>query len=77
MKERHLVQHKEFKESSRGKWKDFAHGPVARTPHSQCRRPGTDPWAGNQIPYATTKSSHAAALDSACQTKTEGPMCHN
>ena len=57
--------------------RDFAAGPVARTPHSQCRRPGTDPWAGNQIPYATTKSSHAAALDSACQTKTEGPMCHN
>ena len=48
---------------------DFPAGPVARTPHSQWRGPGIDPWSGNQIPYATTKSSHAATLDSACHDK--------
>ena len=27
--------------------KDFSGGPVAKTPHSQCRRPGFNPWSGN------------------------------
>ena len=49
--------------------RDFPAGPVARTPHSQWRGPGIDPWSGNQIPYATTKSSHAATLDSACHNE--------
>ena len=48
---------------------DFAAGPVASTPHSQCRGPGFDPWSGNQIPYATTKNSHATTLDSARHNK--------
>jgi len=26
---------------------DFSRGPVAKTPHSQCRGPGFDPWSGN------------------------------
>ena len=38
----------------------FPSGPVAKTPHSQCRGPGFDPWSGNQSPRATGKSSHAA-----------------
>ena len=35
-------------------------GPVAKTPHSQCRGPMFNPWSGNYIPHATAKSSHAA-----------------
>ena len=33
-------------------------GPVAKTPCScsQCRGPGFNPWSGNLIPHATTKS---------------------
>ena len=27
--------------------RDFPGGPVAKTPHSQCRGPGFDPWSGN------------------------------
>ena len=26
---------------------DFPGGPVAKTTHSQCRRPRFDPWSGN------------------------------
>ena len=26
---------------------DFPGGPAAKTPHSQCRGPGFDPWSGN------------------------------
>ena len=26
---------------------DFPGGPVAKTPHSQCRGPGFNPWPGN------------------------------
>ena len=36
---------------------DFPAGPVAKTPHSQCKGPGFDPWTGNWIPHAATKSS--------------------
>ena len=35
-------------------------GPVAKTPHSQCRGPGFDLWSGNQSLHATTKRFHAA-----------------
>ena len=27
--------------------RDFPGGPVAKTPHSQCRGPGFNPWSGN------------------------------
>ena len=33
----------------------FPGGPVAKTPHSQCRWPGVNPWSGNYIPHAATK----------------------
>ena len=33
---------------------------VAKTLGSQCKGPGFNPWSGNQIPHAATKSSHAA-----------------
>ena len=39
---------------------DFPAGSVVKTPHSQCRGPGFNPWSGNWIPHATTKSPHAA-----------------
>ena len=26
---------------------DFPGGPVVKTPHSQCKGPGFDPWSGN------------------------------
>ena len=45
---------------------DFLGGPVAKTPRSQCRGSGFDPWSGNWIPNAVTKSSHAVAEDPAC-----------
>ena len=33
---------------------------VAKIPHFQCTGPAFDPWSGNKIPCATTKSSHVA-----------------
>ena len=38
---------------------DFPGGPAAKTLHSQCRGPGFDPWSGNYIPQASTRSSSA------------------
>jgi len=46
--------------------KDFPGGPMAKTPHSQYRGPRCDPWLGNWILHAATKSSHAAAKNPAC-----------
>ena len=39
--------------------RDFPGGPVVKTPCSQCRGPGFDPWSGKYIPHATSKSPHA------------------
>ena len=39
---------------------------MAKTSHFQCRGPGFDPWSGNLIPYAATKSSPAKTKDPAC-----------
>ena len=36
---------------------------MAKTPCSQCRAPGFDPWSGNEIPHVATKK--------------EDPVCHN
>ena len=33
---------------------NFRGGPVAETPHSQCREPRFDPWSGNKISHAAT-----------------------
>lgn len=33
--------------------------PVAKTLHSQCRGPRSDPWSGNYTPHATAKGLHA------------------
>ena len=49
---------------ARVKWdlfRDFPGGPAVTTPLYRCRGPGFDPWSGNQIPYATTKSLNAAS----------------
>ena len=35
--------------------RDFRGGPVAKTLHSQFKRPGCDPWSGNWIAHATIK----------------------
>ena len=32
---------------------------MVKTPGSQFRWPGFNPWSGNWIPYATTKRMHA------------------
>ena len=32
---------------------------MAKTLHSQCRGPGTDPWSENQISHITAKSLNA------------------
>ena len=49
---------------------NFSSGPVAKTPSSQCREPKFKPQPRNQIPYASTKSLHAAM-------KMEGLASHN
>ena len=64
---------------------DFSHDSVAETPCSQCRGPGFDPWSGNWMPHASTKSPHATMADPTCHslkilhatTKTEDPTCCN
>ena len=38
-----LTKHKALKKENR----DFLGGPVAKTPHSQCRGRGFDLWSGN------------------------------
>ena len=43
---------------------------VAKTLCSRCREPGFNPWLGNEIPYAATKSLHASR-------KIKGPVCCN
>ena len=45
-------------------------GPVAKTPHSQCGGPGSNPWSGNWIPQAAAKRSHATR-------KIKDPSCHS
>ena len=35
--------------------REFPGGPVAKTPHSQCRGPGINPWLGKYMPHAATK----------------------
>ena len=42
---------------------DIPGGPVAKTPHSQYRGPGFEPWFENWIPLAATKNSHAMIKD--------------
>ena len=44
---------------------DIPGGPVAKTPHSQCRGPGFEPWLENWIPLAATKNSHTTIKDPA------------
>ena len=39
---------------------DFPVGSVVKTPHSQCKGPGFDPWSGTKILHATTKSPQTA-----------------
>ena len=38
---------------------DFPGGPVAKIPRSQCKVLGFNPWSGNQIPHAVTKTRHS------------------
>ena len=57
------------REETRTRVGDFPGGPVAKTPGSQCRGPRFNPWLGNWIPHATTKSLHPTAKDPACCNK--------
>ena len=41
---------------------------MAKTPCSQCRKPGFNPWSGNKIPHATTKTC-LSQIKSINQTK--------
>ena len=50
--------------------RDFPGDPVAKTPCSECRGPGFDPWSGNEIPHATTKSFHTPAKEPHAETNT-------
>ena len=49
-------------------------GPMAKTLPSQCRGPGLDPWPGNWIPHATTRSLHTTAKDPTCCNE-DGRFC--
>ena len=40
---------------------DFYSGPVVKTPHTQYRVPGLDPWSGNYILHSTAKNSLVTA----------------
>ena len=49
---------------------DFPGGPVGKTPHSQCKGPGSIPGQGTRsCMHATTKSSHAATKSPHATTK--------
>ena len=41
---------------------------VAKTPHSQCRGPGFNPWSGNKIASAATKTQSSQLNKSVCST---------
>ena len=45
---------------------NFPGDPVAKTPCSQCRGHGFDPWSENQIPHEAAKCSHVATEYPAC-----------
>ena len=45
--------------------------PVAKTLSSQCRGPGFEPWSGNYIPHASTKSRMPLLKISLTATKTQ------
>ena len=51
---------------------DFPDGPVVKTPCSQYKGTGFDPWAGNQILHAASKSPHATVKISGAAIKTWG-----
>ena len=42
--------------------RDFPGGRVDKTPHSECMGPGFNPWSGNWIPYAATKTQHSQII---------------
>ena len=48
-------------------YRDFSGGPVAKTPCSQSRGSGVDPWSGNEIPHASTKNPTCLNEDPACR----------
>ena len=50
-------------------YRDFPGGLVAKIPRSQLREPRFNPWSGNKIPHAATKSSHATTKDPAFSTE--------
>ena len=69
-----MKEHQKEKKEMR----DFLGGPVAKTPPSQCRGPGFDPWSGNEIAHAAMKILHAAAKKISHTTrKIEDPSCYN
>ena len=42
--------------------RDLPGGPVVKTPYSQCKSSGFDPWSGNYMPHAATKRSRVPQL---------------
>ena len=46
----------------RSNGQDFLGGPVAKTPSSQCREPGFDPWLGNLHPFMLQLRIHMLKL---------------
>ena len=40
------------------KSRDFPGGPMVKTPNSQCKEPGFNPWSRNWIPHAATNTWH-------------------
>ena len=50
---------------------------MAKTLSIQYRGSGFNPWSGNKILHATTKSLHAATKDPVCCDFPDGPVIKN
>ena len=53
---------------------DFPSGPVAKTPHFQCRRQRFDPWAGDQIPHGAARAQMLQGRPGAARRGTRSHM---
>ena len=67
----HTPKKKKKKKKKKSLARDFPGGPVAKTLCSQCRGLRLDPWSGNYIPHATSKSSHTTTMTHSSQINTK------
>ena len=58
-----------IKQSKSEKDRDFPGDPAAKTPFSQCRSLGFNPWLGNWIPHAATEFTYLNYKNPACYSE--------